>query len=171
MFLLTCSLPYFRYLTVYDVTKRDTFTKLGNWLNELETYTTRNDIVKMLVGNKIDMVSGHLVAFSCTRLHVFRFVVIWLPNLLRVEKITQHVCFCLQDDREVDRNEGLKFARKHSMLFIGEYLSPSWWDVRRFSWRAPCDAYQFNFTLREWKIENLIEFSKTFLFVTGETNS
>lgn len=44
-------------LTVYDVTKRDTFTKLGNWLNELETYTTRNDIVKMLVGNKIDRVS------------------------------------------------------------------------------------------------------------------
>uniref|UniRef100_A0A672YQV4 Ras-related protein Rab-18-B-like n=1 Tax=Sphaeramia orbicularis TaxID=375764 RepID=A0A672YQV4_9TELE len=60
-------------ILVYDVTKRDTFTKLENWLNELETYTTRNDIVKMLVGNKID---------------------------------------------RVDRNEGLKFARKHSMLFI-----------------------------------------------------
>ncbi|XP_054625260.1 ras-related protein Rab-18-B-like isoform X2 [Dunckerocampus dactyliophorus] len=41
-------------ILVYDVTKRDTFTKLENWLNELETYTTRNDIVKMLVGNKID---------------------------------------------------------------------------------------------------------------------
>uniref|UniRef100_A0AAY5EJ68 RAB18B, member RAS oncogene family n=1 Tax=Electrophorus electricus TaxID=8005 RepID=A0AAY5EJ68_ELEEL len=62
---------------VYDVTKRDSFTKLGNWLNELETYCTRNDLVKMLVGNKID-----------------------------------------KDNREVDRNEGLKFARKHSMLFI-----------------------------------------------------
>lgn len=44
-------------MTVYDVTKRDTFTKLDNWLNELETYTTRNEIVKMLVGNKIDKVS------------------------------------------------------------------------------------------------------------------
>uniref|UniRef100_A0A8C5GP34 small monomeric GTPase n=1 Tax=Gouania willdenowi TaxID=441366 RepID=A0A8C5GP34_GOUWI len=64
-------------ILVYDVTKRDTFTKLENWLNELETYTTRNEIVKMLVGNKID-----------------------------------------KDDHEVDRNEGLKFARKHSMLFI-----------------------------------------------------
>ncbi|KAK9538837.1 hypothetical protein VZT92_003985 [Zoarces viviparus] len=64
-------------ILVYDVTKRETFTKLENWLNELETYTTRNDIVKMLVGNKID-----------------------------------------RDDHEVDRNEGLKFARKHSMLFI-----------------------------------------------------
>ncbi|KAJ8377994.1 hypothetical protein AAFF_G00249310 [Aldrovandia affinis] len=64
-------------ILVYDITKRDTFTKLGNWLNELETYCTRNDLVKMLVGNKID-----------------------------------------EDGREVDRNEGLKFARKHSMLFI-----------------------------------------------------
>lgn len=50
-------------LTVYDVTKRDTFTKLENWLNELETYTTRNDIVKMLVGNKIDRVSAKRICF------------------------------------------------------------------------------------------------------------
>ncbi|KAJ8267973.1 hypothetical protein COCON_G00131450 [Conger conger] len=64
-------------ILVYDVTKRDTFTKLSNWLSELETYCTKNDMVKMLVGNKID-----------------------------------------KENREVDREEGLKFARKHSMLFI-----------------------------------------------------
>uniref|UniRef100_A0A5F9DW06 Ras-related protein Rab-18 n=1 Tax=Oryctolagus cuniculus TaxID=9986 RepID=A0A5F9DW06_RABIT len=64
-------------ILVYDVTRRDTFVKLDNWLNELETYCTRNDIVNMLVGNKID-----------------------------------------KENREVNRNEGLKFARKHSMLFI-----------------------------------------------------
>uniref|UniRef100_A0A674NNP5 RAB18A, member RAS oncogene family n=1 Tax=Takifugu rubripes TaxID=31033 RepID=A0A674NNP5_TAKRU len=62
---------------VYDVTRQETFTKLDNWLNELETYCTRNDLVKMLVGNKID-----------------------------------------RENREVERPEGLKFARKHSMLFI-----------------------------------------------------
>ncbi|MEQ2160856.1 Ras- protein Rab-18, partial [Goodea atripinnis] len=43
---------------VYDVTRRETFTKLDNWLNELETYCTRNDLVKMLVGNKIDKASA-----------------------------------------------------------------------------------------------------------------
>uniref|UniRef100_A0AAY5KAU6 RAB18, member RAS oncogene family n=1 Tax=Esox lucius TaxID=8010 RepID=A0AAY5KAU6_ESOLU len=69
-------------ILVYDVTKRDSFTRLENWLNELETYCTRNDLVKMLVGNKIDR----------------------------------------EENREVDRNEGLKFARKHSMLFIGKFL-------------------------------------------------
>ncbi|XP_006139813.1 ras-related protein Rab-18 isoform X3 [Tupaia chinensis] len=41
-------------ILVYDVTRRDTFVKLDNWLTELETYCTRNDIVNMLVGNKID---------------------------------------------------------------------------------------------------------------------
>lgn len=46
--------------TVYDVTKRDTFVKLDTWLNELETYTTRTDLVKMLVGNKIDKVEPPL---------------------------------------------------------------------------------------------------------------
>ncbi|XP_072523674.1 ras-related protein Rab-18a [Salminus brasiliensis] len=64
-------------ILVYDVTRQETFTKLSTWLSELETFCTRNDLVKMLVGNKID-----------------------------------------KEDREVDRNEGLKFARKHSMLFI-----------------------------------------------------
>lgn len=51
-------------LVVYDVTKRDTFTRLENWLNELETYCTRNDLVKMLVGNKIDKVCSVLSFFS-----------------------------------------------------------------------------------------------------------
>lgn len=50
--------------TVYDVTRRETFTKLDNWLNELETYCTRNDLVKMLVGNKIDRVSVFLVMYQ-----------------------------------------------------------------------------------------------------------
>ncbi|XP_035577808.1 ras-related protein Rab-2A-like [Zalophus californianus] len=39
-------------ILVYDVTRRDTFVKLDNWLNELETYCTRNDVVNLLVGNK-----------------------------------------------------------------------------------------------------------------------
>lgn len=43
---------------MYDVTRRETFVRLENWLSELETYCTRNDIVKMLVGNKIDKVSA-----------------------------------------------------------------------------------------------------------------
>uniref|UniRef100_A0A8D0L3U8 small monomeric GTPase n=1 Tax=Sphenodon punctatus TaxID=8508 RepID=A0A8D0L3U8_SPHPU len=64
-------------ILVYDVTRKETFMRLTSWLNELEMHATRSDIVKMLVGNKID-----------------------------------------KPDREVDRREGLQFARKHSMLFV-----------------------------------------------------
>lgn len=63
-------------ILVYDVTRRETFLNLESWLRELELYT-RENVVKMLVGNKID-----------------------------------------KTDREVDKKEGLQFARKHSMLFI-----------------------------------------------------
>ncbi|NXD85161.1 RB18B protein, partial [Halcyon senegalensis] len=62
---------------VYDVTRKDTFTGLESWLNELEMYTSKGNAVKMLVGNKTD-----------------------------------------QPGREVERREGLQFARKRSLLFI-----------------------------------------------------
>lgn len=39
---------------VYDVSSRETFQHLETWLNELDTYATKKDLVKMLVGNKID---------------------------------------------------------------------------------------------------------------------
>ncbi|NWY20545.1 RB18B protein, partial [Aphelocoma coerulescens] len=64
--------------SVYDVTRKDTFTGLQRWLNELEMCTTTtSNTVKMLVGNKTD-----------------------------------------KPDGEVERKEGLQFARKHSLLFI-----------------------------------------------------
>lgn len=64
-------------ILVYDVTKRATFAKLDHWINELDTYSTKSNVIKMLVGNKID-----------------------------------------KDAREVSREEGMRYARKHSMLFI-----------------------------------------------------
>merc|ERR1712029_762652 len=44
-------------IVVYDVTNRDSFSKIENWLTELETYSTNLDLVKMLVGNKCDLES------------------------------------------------------------------------------------------------------------------
>ncbi len=43
-------------ILVYDVSSKDTFSKLDVWLNELETFANKPDIVKMLVANKIDKV-------------------------------------------------------------------------------------------------------------------
>lgn len=41
---------------MYDVTNRSSFDNLDHWMTEVETYITKGDAVKMIVGNKIDMV-------------------------------------------------------------------------------------------------------------------
>ncbi|KAK6162983.1 hypothetical protein DH2020_002824 [Rehmannia glutinosa] len=42
----------------YDVTRRDTFTNLSDiWAKEIDLYSTNQDCIKMLVGNKVDKVS------------------------------------------------------------------------------------------------------------------
>lgn len=41
-------------ILVYDVSSRETFNKLDIWLNELETFSNKPEIIKMLVANKID---------------------------------------------------------------------------------------------------------------------
>ncbi|KAL3825845.1 hypothetical protein ACJIZ3_021874 [Penstemon smallii] len=50
-------------ILVYDVTRRDTFTNLSDvWAKELELYSTNQDCVKMLVGNKVDRESERVVS-------------------------------------------------------------------------------------------------------------
>ncbi|PPD91520.1 hypothetical protein GOBAR_DD11539 [Gossypium barbadense] len=42
-------------ILVYDVTRRETFTNLSDvWAKEVELFSTNQDCVKMLVGNKVD---------------------------------------------------------------------------------------------------------------------
>lgn len=44
---------------VYDVSSRQSFERLDHWMVETDTYSTKDDAVKMIVANKIDMVSDH----------------------------------------------------------------------------------------------------------------
>lgn len=39
---------------MYDVTNRSTFDRLEHWIVEVDTYSTKQDAMKILVGNKID---------------------------------------------------------------------------------------------------------------------
>ena len=55
--MLHMALCYVCMFTVYDVTSKQSFMKLDQWINELETHSTKHDIVTMLVGNKIDKVA------------------------------------------------------------------------------------------------------------------
>lgn len=43
--------------TVYDVASRQTFDELLKWFKEIDTYCGEG-VVKMVVGNKVDKVSG-----------------------------------------------------------------------------------------------------------------
>ncbi|XP_019187353.1 PREDICTED: ras-related protein RABC2a [Ipomoea nil] len=50
-------------ILVYDVTKRVTFTNISDvWAKEMELYSTNQDCVKMLVGNKVDRESERVVS-------------------------------------------------------------------------------------------------------------
>ncbi|PON49003.1 Small GTP-binding domain containing protein [Parasponia andersonii] len=50
-------------ILVYDVTRRETFTNLSDvWAKEVELYSTNQDCVKMLVGNKVDRESDRAVS-------------------------------------------------------------------------------------------------------------
>ncbi|KAM6593112.1 hypothetical protein CsatA_000815 [Cannabis sativa] len=50
-------------ILVYDVTRRETFTNLSDvWAKEVELYSTNQDCVKILVGNKVDRESDRAVS-------------------------------------------------------------------------------------------------------------
>ncbi|XP_051146272.1 ras-related protein RABC1 isoform X2 [Andrographis paniculata] len=50
-------------IMVYDVTRRDTFTNLSDiWAKEIDLYSTNQDCIKMLVGNKVDKESERVVS-------------------------------------------------------------------------------------------------------------
>ena len=57
-FWLTVIANFFYCVLVYDVTRRETFTNLSDvWAKEVELYSNNQHCVKILVGNKVDIVS------------------------------------------------------------------------------------------------------------------
>ena len=62
----TLTKSYFRgasaALMVYDVTREDTFAGLEAWLEEVDAHATSDDVVKMLVANKIDLDGERVVS-------------------------------------------------------------------------------------------------------------
>lgn len=44
-------------IIVYDVSSRESFEALDTWWKEVNTYCSSPDVVKMIVGNKVDKVT------------------------------------------------------------------------------------------------------------------
>ena len=50
-------------ILVYDVSSRESFTKVEDWLTELETYSTNHDLIKMLVRHRVTFLLQFI--FNC----------------------------------------------------------------------------------------------------------
>ena len=46
---------------VYDITSKDTFSKLNLWINEINKYAGNKDLKIMILGNKLDLESERKV--------------------------------------------------------------------------------------------------------------
>lgn len=67
---------YYYHDSVYDVSSRESFQGLEVWLNELDSYATKKDLIKMLVANKIDKVKRTGMSVSlCSYIWVKRLKV------------------------------------------------------------------------------------------------
>ncbi|KAB1220887.1 Ras-related protein RABC1 [Morella rubra] len=91
--------------TVYYITRRENFTNLSDiWAKEIDLYSTNQDCVKILVGNKIDK--------YCSICHVGSII---------SRKDVRHgeVNLSFQEsERVVSKREGIDFARQNGYLFM-----------------------------------------------------
>ncbi|CAL5414636.1 unnamed protein product [Camellia sinensis] len=101
---------------IYDVTRRDTFTDLSDvWAKEIDLYSTNQDCIKMLVGNKVDKVQ---CAKKCIENSLF------LPKCYK-KSIPIVWCYRInivpenqENERVVTKKEGIDFAREYGCLYI-----------------------------------------------------
>lgn len=64
-------------ISVYDVTRRETFTNLSDvWAKEIELYSTNSDCVRVLVGNKVDRVRS-VMCLLCILAYIRGCIVLW----------------------------------------------------------------------------------------------
>ncbi|KAG0345227.1 hypothetical protein BG004_003864 [Podila humilis] len=101
-FYLLLSLAPAWFFAVYDVSNRDSFNDLQTWFNELDTYCSSKEVVRMIVGNKVDKV----VYF------------VMLPTPSHSFPPSFHARISKESSREVSRQEGQDFARKLQTLFV-----------------------------------------------------
>ncbi|CAN6476786.1 unnamed protein product [Victoria cruziana] len=89
-------------ILVYDVTRRETFTNLTDvWAKEVELYSTNQDCIKILVGNKVDMESERAVTreegIALARAHKCLFLECSAKNSINVEKCFEELALKILD--------------------------------------------------------------------------
>ncbi|RVX12035.1 Ras-related protein RABC2a [Vitis vinifera] len=112
------------FVLVYDVTRRESFTNLSDvWAKEVELYSTNQDCVKMLVGNKVDRVS-FVISASMLKNWIPEeellnglWLWVYMPALCHLDRL-QHFTAAKESERVVSREEGIALAKEHGCLFF-----------------------------------------------------
>ena len=73
LFMITFKKISFFFPLVYDTSSREMFEKLEEWLNEIEMYSTKKNII---VGNKIDKVQWNLFVFILDQIIITQFLLL-----------------------------------------------------------------------------------------------
>ena len=69
-------------IVVYDVTDMDSFNNVKQWLQEIDRYASEN-VNKLLVGNKSDLVNKKVVEFTAAKVQLLDFFIFYfLPFCL-----------------------------------------------------------------------------------------
>ncbi|KAI8869880.1 ras-domain-containing protein [Ramicandelaber brevisporus] len=89
-------------ILVYDVTQRESFESLEYWMKEMEAHITNEDVVKMVIGNKIDVDDNQQQADSSPGKN---------GSGSGSGKGGRKV-------RVVARSEGAEYAKQHQAMFI-----------------------------------------------------
>lgn len=106
---------------VYDVNRRDSFDNLNHWLQEVEVYSAGGgrEIVKLLVGNKVDKVGGVEQLGGETWSTVpLALCPSGRPSWPRMRGVTDMVVGTTLQERLVTREEAEAWARSKGMLFL-----------------------------------------------------
>lgn len=70
---------------VYDVTDLESFNNVKQWLSEIDRYASEN-VNKLLVGNKCDLVESRAVSFDTAKVHIlfYFFVVLYFKKKVKI---------------------------------------------------------------------------------------
>ena len=115
-------------LIVYDVTRRETFTKLKSWIDEVKKSCPLNTIV-VLIGNKTDLEAYRMVSTTegdnLAKQHGYPFIETSAKTGLNIDKIFETVCWeisnKMENTKSMDEISGVTFKTPIKKMNGGGY--------------------------------------------------
>ena len=118
-------------LLVYDVTDEKTFNNIRNWIRNIEKHATEN-VNKILIGNKCDMVDKKVFFLSFFQMSVHSFCCLLLfsslfpsfslsPSIFSVFSSKNKIkikMFIFKNQKVIDADRGQALANEYGIKFV-----------------------------------------------------